>query len=167
MLRSTLGFPFSILSMKNLLCASSLITTFALLSACSSNTASVIQQDPFASASSSSEAVSSAAPTPEQPAVTPPVEDPAQGRIVDMSIGDLECTPNVITVQKNSNVLMRLHDTTGTHTFISKDLGIDLTINAGETKGFNIPTENIGDFAFECGSPSAPDQVLRGHIIVQ
>ena len=86
-----------------------------------------------------------------------------ESRILDMTVADFSFSPNVLHVKKGENVLLRLKNLSGMHTFTSADLGIDITIGEGETKGFNIPTDKAGTFEFH----SLSNANMKGQIIVE
>lgn len=124
--------------MKKLLALSSALLSLSVLTACS-GAASVIE--------------------------TPPAVDPMQeSRVVDMSVDDSGFTPPTLVLLQGENVVLRLKNTQSVHSFTSPDLGLDVTIAEGETKGFNIPTENMGTFEFYSIENV---EGLKGIIVVQ
>ena len=125
--------------MKNLFALSTALLSMSLLAACS-GTASVI----------------------ETPAPAPDAMN--ESRVADMEVSDTGFMPPTLIVRQGENVVLRIKSTQGTHSFTSADLGLDVTIAEGETKGFNIPTENPGSFEFY--SVENPEG-LKGMIVVQ
>ncbi len=118
-----------------------------LLTACSSNQANVIPNPPS-----------------DTTGTQQPAPDPMnQSRVIDMSVSNFQFTPAVITLRKGENIVLRLVATSGTHTFTSAALGLDIAISEGETKGFNIPTENAGIFEFH----STSNPAMTGQIVIE
>ncbi len=110
------------------------------------------------------EASSSAATSDDASSVT----GSADARIIEMSVTDWEFKPNAITVKKGEKVIVRLTDVAGGHSFASRDLGINVVINPGETKDIEIPTGTEGTFAFRCAVPCGPGHKdMTGTIVVE
>ena len=159
----TLSF-FPLSSMKKfLIIAGSL--SLLLLAACNGpNTASVIPENSAESsvAADSSVAMESSAAMSSVEKTLPP------GRVVDMSVEDCTFTPDTLTVTTGENVVLRFQAVTGSHTLTSSELGLDVAIKAGETKGFTIPTDKPGTYAFHSTVPCGADnKEIGGTIIVQ
>ncbi len=94
----------------------------------------------------------------------PPTANPmVESRVADMEVNDSGFTPPTLVLTKGENVVLRIKSTGGDHSFTSADLGLDVTIHNGETKGFNIPTENVGTFEFH----SVENVELKGIVVVQ
>ncbi len=124
-----------------------LLALCTLLAACSANQASVIPNQPSDTTGT------------EQPAPDPMNES----RVIDMVASNFQFSPTIINLRKGENVVLRLVATSGTHTFTSAALGLDVAISEGETKGFNIPTDNAGTFEFHSTSNAA----MTGQIIIE
>lgn len=77
----------------------------------------------------------------------------ADARIIEMTVTDWEFSPNAITAKQGETVIVRITGDEGDHSFMSKDLGINVTISPGETKDIVIPTDTAGTFAFRCAIP--------------
>lgn len=134
--------------MKKLL---SLLALCTLLAACSAGPASVLQDAP------------TDAPAPAGSAPNPMPDPMNESRVIDMSVGNFQFTPSMIVLRRGENIVLRLVATSGTHTFTSSTLGLDIAISEGETKGFNIPTDNAGTFEFHSVSNAA----MTGQIVIE
>ena len=94
---------------------------------------------------------------------TPTPDAMNESRVVDMTIDDSGFTPPTLIVRQSENIVLRIKSTLGVHSFTALGLNLDVIIAEGETKGFNIPTENTGSFEFH----SVENPELRGMIVVQ
>lgn len=140
-----------------------------LLSACSSATGSVTQDDamkPNDDAAATDEA------TPPTDADTVDVTVDANAavgtHIVEMTATSWVFTPATVTAKQGETVVIRLTGNEGMHSFMSKDLGINVEINPGETKDITIPTDKAGTFSFRCGVPCGPGhKEMTGTIVIE
>ena len=94
---------------------------------------------------------------------TPKPNPMAESRVADMTVDGSAFTPPTLVLRQGENVVLRIKSLGGVHSFTSTDLGLDVTIGDGETKGFNVPTENAGSFEFH----SVENLELKGMVIVQ
>lgn len=89
-------------------------------------------------------------------------------RVINMTVENWKFTPNAITLKKGETVTIHLTDTTGVHSFMSNDLGLNVAIQPGETKDIVIPTDQAGTFSFRCGVPCGPGHKdMTGTITIQ
>lgn len=92
---------------------------------------------------------------------------PSATRIIEMTVEDWKFSQSVINVKQGENVIIRLTNKTGTHSFTSSDLGINVAIDAGETKDIPLPTNTSGTFAFRCAIPCGPGHMdMKGSIVI-
>ena len=92
----------------------------------------------------------------------------ATARIVEVSVDNWAFSPNTITAKQGEKVVVRWKGIAGMHSFASKDLGINVAIDPGETKDVTIPTDKAGTFAFRCAVPCGPGhRDMTGQIVVE
>jgi len=85
-----------------------------------------------------------------------------------MTVDNFVFTPDVIRAKKGEKVTIQLTDIAGVHSFVASDLGIDVAVQPGETKTFEIPTAQVGTFEFHCGIPCGEGhRDMVGQIIVE
>ena len=101
-------------------------------------------------------------------AVDKPQDTAPKARVINMTVENWKFTPNAITLKKGEKVTMHLTGVSGIHGFASKDLGINVSIQAGETKDVDIPTDTTGTFSFRCSIPCGPGhRDMTGMIVVE
>jgi cytochrome c oxidase subunit 2 len=84
-----------------------------------------------------------------------------------MTVENWAFVPASVSVKKGERVVIRLTNTSGVHSFMSSDLGLNVAIQAGETKDIEIPTDETGTFSFRCGVPCGPGHMdMKGSIVV-
>jgi cytochrome c oxidase subunit 2 len=87
--------------------------------------------------------------------------------VVNVNVTSWAFTPNVITAKKGQLLTVHLVGVSGSHSFGSKDLGINVPINEGETKDVVIPTDRAGTFEFRCMMPCGQGhRDMTGQIII-
>lgn len=79
-----------------------------------------------------------------------------EARIIEMTVTDWEFSMKNLELKKDEKVIVRLTNLEGGHSFTSQDLGVNVAINAGETKDIEIPTGTAGTFSFRCAVPCGP-----------
>lgn len=159
---SSLEYPLSVFffpsfSMHKLLLAPVLASAM-LFVACNPTPT----QTPPAETSSSAPAMmedSSAADT-----TTPP----AEARVINMTAENWAFSPNAITAKVGEKVTVHLTGASGIHSFASKDLGINVPIQTGETKDVVIPTDKPGTYSFRCAVPcGSGHRDMTGTIVIE
>jgi len=77
-------------------------------------------------------------------------------------------SPSTITAKRGERVEIQLVGIEGTHGFSVPELGINVTISAGETKSFTLPTDQAGTFhllcSIQCG---AGHSGMTGQIVIE
>lgn len=77
-------------------------------------------------------------------------------------------TPNMIRVNKGEKVKLNFAGAEGYHGVGIKDLGINVSFAAGETKTIDLPTDKAGTFSFRCSVPCGPGhREMIGTIIIE
>jgi cytochrome c oxidase subunit 2 len=88
-------------------------------------------------------------------------------RIIDMDVSNFAFSPSTVHLKKGEKVAIRLHGKEGKHGFGSADLGINVTVDAGQTV-VSIPTDKAGTFAFRCTVPCGPGHMnMQGSIVIE
>ena len=153
------------------------LASLALLAACTATTTdTTVDED--ASASSMGQSMeehntmsagtsSTAAPEATTSSVSAPA-DTIDARIIEMTATTWSFTPNTITAKKGEKIVVRLTNDQGVHSFGIKDLGINVSIQPGETKDVEIPTDTAGTFAFRCMIPCGDGhKEMTGTIVIE
>ncbi len=85
-----------------------------------------------------------------------------------MDVSNFQFAPNVVTFKKGENVIIRLTNIAGEHSFQSTALGIDTIVPEGQTVDIPVPTGTAGVYDFRCGIPCGPGhRDMTGQIIIQ
>jgi len=88
-------------------------------------------------------------------------------RVVRVVADNWSFSPQTITLRKGQRVTLMLEGKAGVHGFMVPDLGINATVNAGQTASVEIPTDAAGAFAFRCSIPCGPGhQEMTGTIVI-
>jgi cytochrome c oxidase subunit 2 len=139
------------------------VSALLLLSACGSNTASVLDDEAMEhdGAMEHSEGMMEEDGEAMQPgAVVPPADEgamvPADVRVIEMEATDWAFSPSAISVKQGEKIVIRVKGVEGKHSIAIPDLDINVEINPGETKDIEIPTDKAGTFAFRCRIPCGP-----------
>src|SRR3989338_3952285 len=74
----------------------------------------------------------------------------AQVRVVTVTADTWSFTPKEIRVKKGEKVTLKLMGKAGVHGFMAPELGLNPTIEPGQTVQVNLPTDNAGTFNFFC-----------------
>jgi len=94
--------------------------------------------------------------------------DLTDARIIEMTADDWSFSPSSITAKQGEKIVIRLKGAEGVHSFAIADLGINVSINPGETKDIEIPTDKVGTLAFRCRIPCGEGHMdMKGEIIVE
>lgn len=89
-------------------------------------------------------------------------------RTIDVTVKNFEFSPNEIHIKKGEKVTLHLIGTEGTHGFAVPDLGINLSVSAGQTVSVAIPTDKTGTFQFFCSIPCGPGHKgMKGTIVIE
>lgn len=92
----------------------------------------------------------------------------SDARVIELTTKNFEFSPNAISLTKGEKVKLRLTGTEGNHGIRIDDLGINVTIDEGETVEIEIPTDVAGTFAFRCSVPCGPGHKdMTGTITIQ
>lgn len=77
---------------------------------------------------------------------------PAQAgaRAIEIQAANWAFTPSDITVKKGEKVTLKLVGVSGNHGLGSRDLGLDVKVNEGQTVTVDLPTDRAGTFSFRC-----------------
>jgi cytochrome c oxidase subunit II len=88
--------------------------------------------------------------------------------VITVTATNFAFTPNMIRVKKGEKVQLNFAGAEGYHGVAIKDLGINVSFAAGETKTINLPTDKAGTFAFRCSVPCGPGhRDMIGTIIIE
>ena len=94
--------------------------------------------------------------------------DLTNARVIEMTSTDWSFSPSTITAKKGEVIVVRLTNNQGIHSFGSKELGFNVSINPGETKDIVIPTDKEGTFSFRCLIPCGPGhRDMVGTIVIE
>lgn len=138
------------------------LATLLLLGACTAATPSIDSESD--DASSAPVMMNDAASSSDAPAAA---ATSGEARIIEMSVTDWEFSIKNLDIKQGEKVIVRLTDIEGGHSFTSQDLGINVTINPGETKDIEIPTGKTGTFNFRCTVPCGPGhRDMKGTITI-
>jgi len=74
-------------------------------------------------------------------------------RVIAVTTANWSFSPASITAKKGEHVEIKLTGTEGVHGFAIPGLGINVTVNAGETVSVILPTLTEGTFEFFCSIP--------------
>ncbi len=89
-------------------------------------------------------------------------------RVIEVSVDNWSFTPATITAEKGETVEIKLVGAAGTHGFAIPGLGINMTVNAGETVTVALPTGSEGTFEFFCSIPcGSGHKDMRGTVTIQ
>ncbi len=117
-------------------------------------------------AAKASSSASSQLPLAQQASSAP--SSPVVKRIVRIEAKRFAFVPNTIRVKKGDNVVLQIVAIDATHGFAAPDLGIDETINQGQTVTVVLPTDRTGTFQFHCSVPCGPGHAdMTGQIVVE
>jgi len=78
---------------------------------------------------------------------------PSAKRTIEISADNWAFSPSAVTAKKGEVLEIRLTGVAGTHGFAIPELGINLTVAAGEVVTVTIPTDTEGTFSFFCSIP--------------
>ena len=145
-----------------------------LLAACTtSNTADTVPEGsamPDASSSSMTlDTNDSSMPTNQEKtsAVSDSATTPAS-RVINMNVTNWEFSPNAMTAKQGEHIVVHFTGVDGKHSFAIPDLGINVPIEAGETKDIVIPTDKAGTFGFRCMVPCGPGhKEMKGTLTIE
>jgi len=89
-------------------------------------------------------------------------------RVIEVTAQNWVFTPATITAKQGEKILVRLRGISGVHSFGVSDMGINVTINPGETKDIEIPTDKAGTFSFRCMVPCGEGHMdMVGEIVIE
>ncbi len=89
-------------------------------------------------------------------------------KVVNVTATNFAFTPNMIRVKKGEKVQLNFASAEGSHGVAIKDLGINVSFAAGQTKSIDLPTDQAGTFAFKCSVPcGSGHKDMIGTIVVE
>ena len=92
----------------------------------------------------------------------------SETKVVTVTATNFAFTPNMIRVKKGENVQLNFAGAEGSHGVVIKDLGINVSFAAGQTKSIDFPTDQAGTFAFKCSVPcGSGHKDMIGTIVVE
>lgn len=154
--------------MRKTLLLSSLLLTVLTLAACTGATTPTTDENTMPTDTTTRDVPPTPTDTTDDTMTPPTSENTGEARIIEMTVEDWKFSNTAITAKKGENVVIRLTNTSGEHSFTSRDLGVDVAINAGETKDIPLPTENAGTFSFRCAIPCGPGhRDMVGQIVIE
>lgn len=95
-------------------------------------------------------------------------EQPKDPVKVAVSVENWVFRPSMLRFKKGQAATVTLTGVSGVHSFAVVDLGINQSINAGQSVSVTIPTDRTGTFAFRCAVPCGPGhREMIGEIIIE
>ncbi len=92
----------------------------------------------------------------------------SETKVVTVTATNFAFTPNMIRVKKGEKVQLNFASAEGSHGVAIKDLGINVSFAAGQTKSIDLPTDQTGTFAFKCSVPcGSGHKDMIGTIVVE
>ncbi len=149
------------------------LASAALLLPLTACTASTSDGPPSASNMSSSDAsIASSAPSAPPFTFIPYTEaspaPEADVRVVDVEVQNFAFIPNAISLRQGEKVTLKVTSTTGDHSFMAADLGVNVKVSEGQTVYVDIPTEEAGTFSFRCAVPCGSGHMdMTGTIVIE
>jgi heme/copper-type cytochrome/quinol oxidase subunit 2 len=108
-------------------------------------------------------------------ATMPPKDEGVSGdeqvstpRTIAVQADNWSFTPSSITATKGEDVTIAVQGVAGIHGFAVPDLGINVTVNPGETVYMKLPTDAAGSYTFRCSIPCGPGhKEMVGTIVIE
>lgn len=89
-------------------------------------------------------------------------------RTISVSVDNWAFTPAAITVKKGENIMVKLTDVAGTHSFAVPGLGINQALTPGQVTSVSIPTDKPGTYEFRCMIPCGEGhKEMRGTLVIE
>jgi len=105
---------------------------------------------------------------PQSPPAQEAVQPESEPRVVTVRAENWAFVPDGVSFRKGENAVIRLEGISGTHGFMVSGLGINVTIQAGETVDVPIPTDQPGTYAFRCSIPCGEGHMdMKGTIVIE
>lgn len=99
---------------------------------------------------------------------TPPSGGPPRRHEVEMTMNQFRYAPNVLTVRRGDEVVIRLTTQDVTHGFYLDGYGINAHVEADETKEVRFVADRVGTFRFRCSvTCGALHPFMIGELVVE
>lgn len=154
--------------MKKILALTGALTALTVLTGCNASTTPQVPVDEGTNTSISAPPVTGTQDDAmETSSVAPETSDTSTPRIVTMTAENWKFSESTITAKKGEKLVLRVTAKTGTHGIGIRELGINVIVNAGETKDIEIPTDKTGTYTFFCSVPCGPGHKdMTGKIVI-
>ena len=103
-------------------------------------------------------------PTLTPTSTTTPTPEPAGEVVISARFAAFQ--PSIITVAKGETISLKVTSTDSAHTFTIDELGIDITVDGGQTATSEIRVDQAGTFTFYCSVPGHRISGMEGTLQV-
>lgn len=89
-------------------------------------------------------------------------------RVIDVEAKNFAFLPATIALKQGEKVALKVTSTSGNHSVMIADLGINVKVPEGQTMYVPVPTDKAGTFQFRCAVPCGPGHLdMIGTIEIQ
>ena len=95
-------------------------------------------------------------------------EEPKGSSEVKVSVENWAFRPSMLRFKKGQAATVTFNGVSGVHGVVVPDLGINQSVNLGQTVSVVIPTDRAGTFGFRCSVPCGPGhREMVGEIVIE